>query len=385
MNLFAGKVAFVAVAVLLGCSAQGGGTPAETSQPANAIQDQPKQSTNQRVEVKTPSGKKITVLENPNKFIYNELALKKIDRYENVRGMDFYNDNQLLVVKDNQDIPPVSVEGEKTYAKNLYLYHTQTKKAELLYGGPFFHRNAQYSPDKKYIYYTQGFEETGTGYVMDKHGKNRVRVSDRGAIHIFAGGWLNDREVLYATFFGDIYRADVNGKKTLLVKTGKTNLANAKQIGSKLYYTTVDNQLRVHDLNTKKTQTIKKNVVWLIPSPDKKQFAMVLRIGETKMALVLTDLQGKQKAKLAEGTQIYGTSWSPDQSKLAFTVTSEKRGQQGLFVTDLKSLKSIQLSADLQTIADPIKWDRSSKKLLASTIGEKDLQAVFTTYVITLK
>ncbi len=381
LHSFLAKGAMVAFTILLGCSPQGGGS--ETENPANA-HDQPKQTAEQRIKVKTPSGKEITVLENPNKFIYNELALKKIDRYENMRGMDFYSDNQLLVVRDNREMS-VPVEGEKNYARNLYLYNTQSKKAELLYGGPFFHHNAWYSPDKKYIYYTQGFEETGTGYVMDHKGENRVQVSDRGAVHIFAGRWLNDREVLYATFSGDIYRADRNGTKTLLVKTGKTNLSNVTLIGNHLYYTNVDNELRVYDLKSKKTRTLKKNVIWLIPSPDEQQFAMVERIGETRMALVLADLQGKQKAKIAEGTQIYGTSWSPDQSKLAYTVTSETKGQQGMFVTDLKSLKSIQLSADLQIIADPIRWDRSGKKLMASTIGEKDLQAVFTTYVITLK
>lgn len=338
-----------------------------------------------RVEVKHPSGKAITVLDDPNKFLYNDLALQKIDRYENIRGMDFDHDHQLLVVKGNKN-QPTSVEGEKTFPNNLYLYNAQSEKESLLYGEPYFHHNAQYSPDQTYIYYVRGMEETGTGFIMDRDGKKRVQVSDQGAIHIFSGKWMNDREVLYTTFLGDIYLADVNGNKRLLVQTGKAGISNPAFIGSQVYYTTVDHKLMVYDLKTKKTETLKNHVIRLIPSPDQKEFAMVLRSGENKMALVLTNLSGDQRAKLTEGNEVLGTSWSPDQTKLAYTVHSATRGQQGLFVTDMKTLKSTQLSADIQTVSDPIRWNRSSKKILASSMKPvEDERAMFITYVFTLK
>ncbi|MBA4492737.1 hypothetical protein ACFO25_09420 [Paenactinomyces guangxiensis] len=375
-----GAMAFICLSALPGCAhaTWENKKPAAETERSDSIPDH-------REQVTTPSGKKITVINNPNRFIYNEVALAKMDRYTGIRGMDFYHGGQLLVTRENKDTPPASVEGEKIYPQNLYLYHIQSKQAKLLHGESIHQGNAQYSPDKKHIYYVENSEETGTGYMMNKDGKQRKQVSERGAIHAFAGHWQNNREVLYATFAGEIYRADLDGKRTLLVKTGKSGISNVYQIGSNVYYTTADGDLKVYNMKTKKTKILKMKVMSLIPSPDQKRLAMVIGTDETKVALLLTDLQGNQKAKLAEGTQIYGISWSPDQSKIAYAVMSENRAKQGLFVADVKSLKSTPLSSEMESIIDPVKWDSSGKKLLISTVETKDLDNEFITYVITLK
>ncbi|MFC7441404.1 TolB family protein [Laceyella putida] len=336
-------------------------------------------STTGRQEIATPSGT-MTVKDSPRHHVYNEVALRKIMRYEGFHGMDFHSENQLLIRQDNKDYPPIPVEDGEIYPRNLYLYHTVKKEAKLIYGAPEIHCNAQYSPDKRHIYYVQNTEETGTAYIMDHEGKKRVPVSEKGRVHVFSGHWLNNEEVLYATFSGEIYRADLSGKKQLLVKTGKSSIKNTYLINDWVYYTTIDGELVAYNLKTKQTKGLKKNVVWVAPSPDQKWLALVVNEADSHMTLMLTDLQGRSKAKLNEASEIHGVSWSPDQTKLSYILSSQD-AKQGLFVTDVRSNRAVQLTADVYHLIAPIKWDAASKNMLLSTVGEKG----FVTYVFSLK
>jgi TolB protein len=99
----------------------------------------------------------------------------------------------------------------------------------------------------------------------------------------------------------------------------------------------------------------------------------------------LYDFKGEELKKLAEGTQIMGTSWSSDGAKLAYTVASENKSEAGLFVFDCKTEKTVQLAVDIQYISDYVKWSPSGKKMLASNFVKENNTNLITTYIIELK
>lgn len=336
----------------------------------------------------TNSKKQIKVISSSNKELYNTIALEKIDRYENIRSMDWLNEDKILIVKDNINLGKSSEldDGTKTYNQNIYLYDLKDKSEKLLCGEAFNHGNAQFSPDKKYIFYNrvQNIDLAATGFVTTPKGNKSTKITNENNIFSFEGTWADNEHVIYRTMEGKIYLTDVNGKATEIVDTKEKNISNVSKVGSKVYYT-IDGKMFVYDLSTKQTKALKENVLWLIPSPDNTQFAMVKRTGETKMTLLITDLDGNEKASLAEGIQIFGTSWSPNQNNIAYTVTSGERGKNGLFVADVETKKITQLSPDMQDISDSIKWSPSSKKMLLSRVVTEDNKRMFITNVITLK
>lgn len=336
----------------------------------------------------TNSKKQIKVITSSNKEIYNAIALEKIDRYENIRSMDWLNEDKILIVKDNIDLGKISEldDGTKTYCQNIYLYDLKDKNEKLLCGESFNQGNAQFSPDKKHIFYNrmQNIDVSATGFITTPEGNKSIKVTEENDIYSFDGKWTDNEHVIYHTMEGKIYLTDVNGKATELVDTKESNISDEVNIGNKVYYIS-NGKMIVYNLSTKQTKTLKKDVIWLIPSPDNTQFAMVKKTGESKMTLFITDLDGNEKATLAEGIQIFGTSWSPNQKNIAYTVTSGERGKNGLFVADVETKKITQVSPDMQDISDSIKWSPSSKKMLVSHGVIKDNKNVFVTNVITLK
>lgn len=214
---------------------------------------------------------------------------------------------------------------------------------------------------------------------MDREGKSRVQVSEKGSIHYMAGQWINNEEVLYATFSGEIFRADRSGQKQRLVKTGRANIKNTHLLGDHVYYTTLQDEWVDYNLKTNQTHVVKKNVISVVPSPDQKRLALVVRQPDNLMALLLTDLQGKQLAKLNEALEIYGVSWSPDQQKLSYILSSQSLGKQGLFVTEMRSKRAVQLTADIYQIIAPIKWDDSSKRMMFTSVGRRNLSLMYLT------
>ena len=99
----------------------------------------------------------------------------------------------------------------------------------------------------------------------------------------------------------------------------------------------------------------------------------------------MADLNGNELKSFADGTQIMGTSWSSDGSKLAYTVASESNCEAGLFVVDVRSNKIVQLAVDIQYISDSVKWSPSGKRLLASNFITQNSNPAVASYIIDLK
>lgn len=331
------------------------------------------------------AGTKITVMDNTSESVYTKLQLEGIDKVEGMRGLDWVSEDVIAVDKENRSLAPQMIEGMERYPHNLYLHNLSTGEDTALQEGDRNYGAAQLSPDKKYVLYRETDEMVGLGYIRNLESGASVQV-DEAPFRIEEGEWADDGHVIFPGMDGIIYRTDVQGTKETVVKTGESYVHEVMQSGNIIYYVTgEDMKLTAYDTDSKQSKVLKSSVVWVIPSPDGSKLAIVKRTKPGEMVLVLCDSEGNEQAELASGQQVFGTSWSPDGSKLAYSVTAENPAddQNGVFITELDSGEQTQLLGDIE-IADQLRWSPSGKKLLASASVLKDNKYEFTTYVIRL-
>ncbi|ULO07328.1 PD40 domain-containing protein [Paenibacillus sp. 19GGS1-52] len=329
------------------------------------------------------SGKKITVMDNTTESVYTKLKLTSIDKLEGVRGMDWVSEDMLVVDKENKEQTPVTVEGQQRYPHNFYLRDLASGKETPLKEGEKSLGFALLSPDKKHVFYKEVYEATGIGYIMDMETGVSVKTGD-AEFMTTEGEWADNEHVIFPNMEGNIVRVDVSGNSEIAVKTGVGYVHNVVQAGSIIYYIAhEDSQLIAYDTETKQSVVLTKEVMWAIPSPDGAKLALVKRTAPTEMTLFLCDTAGNELSTLASGTQVFGTSWSPDGSKIAYTTTSENGNENGLFITEVETGEQTPISNDMQA-SDKLRWSPSGKKLLTSTSVLKDNAYQFMAYVITL-
>lgn len=328
-------------------------------------------------------GNKITVIKSDNASISNELALQKICPIKDVRAFEWLDENTILISKANKDYPKVLTEGGMIYPQNLYLYNLKTSEAKLILGSKNSMGYAMLSPDKKHVFYKEGVENL-TGFILSLETKQKIQVSPLDSIYPTEGQWIDNDNVVFSILpEGKIYTADTKGKLTqLAIANGIAS--NTMKIKNDLYYS-VGEKLYKQQVNSSDIKLLREDVVWILPSPNQSQFALVKHNAKTKRTLTLSDLNGIELKTYAEGTQIMGTSWSNDGSKLAYTVASENNHDAGLFVVDTLSGKVVQLCVDIQYISDSVKWSPSGKRLLASNVITENNERSFVSYIIDLK
>lgn len=246
------------------------------------------------------TGTDITVKDNTNTSVYQSFKLEKIDKLPNMRGITWLSDDWIVSDKENKSLKPVTVEGEERYPHNLYMYDltkgtdTPLKESEASLGAPLV------SQDGQYLFYREPEENTGKGYFLNLHnGETTPAGKEDGFIQ--EGAWLDNEHVVFPNMKGDLISASVDGTTKVLVETGNFNVRSIKVSGDMLYYITgEDGQLNAYDAKTGDVKQVLKSVEWVIPSNDGTRLAIVKRTADTKRALVLTDLEGNEKATSPE-------------------------------------------------------------------------------------
>lgn len=331
------------------------------------------------------SGRKITVLDNISESVYTKLKLEGIDKVENVRGLDFLSEDDIVVDKENRGLPPQRIEGEERYYHNLYLHSLSSGEESPLIGGEKNFGAALLSPDKQYLLYKELEDFTGLGYILNLETGTSLKVDD-APFRADEGKWIDNRQIVFPDMEGNILRADVNGGQEMVVQPGVPYVHEVVQSGSLIYYVTgEDTALTAYNTETKQSKVLKTSVMWVIPSPDGSKLAIVKRTKPGEMVLVLCDTEGNEQSTLASAQQIFGTSWSPDGSKLAYALTAGNAasGQNGLFITEVETGEQTPVLAGIE-VGDQLRWSPSGKKLLAPSAVLKDNVYQFITYVIRL-
>jgi len=342
--------------------------------------------------IKKPD-KVITVVEKKPTKASSEIEVARIEQIDELWGLDWLTEERIIVSKPNEQVSPaptvLGVDGEKRYPRNLYIHDLMTGTDELLHEDKRDQGTPQLSPDKKHLYFTQLDGETSRGFIMSL-ATREIHQAGKESVGYSEAKWIDNDRVLFTTEQGNIARSNVVGDVDMIVRTSDFATSNVNQLGSLVYYTGKNYQLFTSDMVTGKKELLAKDAVWLVPSPNGKQFAYVRRLNqserdELKMELVITDHNLQPIKTIATGSQIFGTCWSPDGSKIAYNVLSGGN-VQGIYVADVDSGSTTQLAVDTEDrSAYSIRWSPLGNKLLTASSSFRENSLVFKNYIITLK
>ncbi|GGF96476.1 TolB family protein [Paenibacillus abyssi] len=331
-------------------------------------------------------GKEITVIDNKEQQRSDEVVVDHINEIEGVSGMDWISEEEIIISKDNFDMDPLNVEGQEMYPKNLYVHHLggEGESTGPLQAARINQGFAMLSPDKKFLFYKESIEETAYGMIMNMATKESVKLSD-DPIPVYEGEWMDSENVIFSTVDGKLYTANITGDTELAADTGDYAF-DAQKVGNRIYYIGSGNVLYMIEGQSEEPRKLMDEVVWIIPSPDSQQLALVKRTSETEMTLLITDLDGKEKTTLTMSTtQIFGTSWSPDGTRLVYNAISETGGDKGVFVADAVTGKITQIAVDMEYAANTLRWSPSGKQIMTTSTKIVDNAYQFVTHIITLK
>lgn len=344
----------------------------------------------------------IKVMDNPNDVVYNQFILEKVERYPDLRGMDWLNEEEVLVVASHKQSNPLLPMGGESYWRNLFLFDTKSKQKKLFLAETNDHGAAYFSPDKRSLYFHQYKGDATSSYMMDVDTKKVIEVvrDDEHSIDTNSRPWMDHNKVLVHTYNpgrgSQIVEIESSGKRKVLLGINEfIQCINGK--GDMIYYIvsngndaiSSNSTLYSFHKQTKEKEEIDKNVEQVVLSPDGDKLAIVKRIEQTKRALMIVDIKSGKNIKITEEEGINGIhhiSWSPDQKLVAYSsISYSKKGKRGLFIADVDQGRSTQISVDLQEISDSIMWSPSGWKLLVSQYEyNKQKKQIPYMYIITL-
>ncbi|MBD2845652.1 PD40 domain-containing protein [Paenibacillus sp. IB182496] len=341
---------------------------------------------NEGREVIEKPDKEITVLENGAQAQDSAAQVQTIDELEALRGFDWLNEEEIIVSQPNEEAEPITVEGEARYPNHLYAYNLTTDELEPLQESDEEQNFALLSPDRKHLFYKVMEEASGFPHMLDLESGESIRLME-DQLFAYEGDWADNTHVVFGTVTGQIVSADVEGNVEVLAEAGGV-VSDVHRIDDRLYYQNggVLYMLELADDGTAgEARELMEGVDWVVPSPDGQQLAIVRQSGEAERTLMLTDLEGNEKTSLATSTQIFGTSWAPDGTRLVYNAVSESGGDKGVFIADAVTGQTTQIAVDMEYAADKIRWSPSGARLLTAQSVETDEGYTFKTYVITLQ
>ncbi len=343
------------------------------------------------------NGRKITVL-NTDALHYdtkdsadpmNDLSIGKIDKYAGMRGEDWIDNEHILITRENTELEPIRVRDSMENLRGLYVYETVTASQKSLLDETDYIWMPIVSPDRKHILVQNYKDGKNTGMIIDVDGnvvaENQGDNPEEG-FHLSYDNakWVDNEQVIIPTSDQGICLMNTDSNISYIQRIGVMQTDTAFAADKKIYYISTDNNLMVYDLATEKNRILKTDILNFELSPQNDMFAIVTKEKSGKNILKLIDMNGEEKAQLAEGRMIFGMSWSPDQTKLAYLLSADKENESGLYLMNLKDQDKLFVSSDFMGVENGLKWNPAGNKLLAS-IGEvKDMKFMDNTYIISL-
>ncbi|QMV40849.1 TolB family protein [Cohnella cholangitidis] len=332
-------------------------------------------------------GKTITVMDNREIASYEKTETHALVRLNDVRGMDWLSENELLIDKENRDFKPEQIEGSEWYPHNIYVHSLSSAVQTPLIPANENQGYAQASPDRTKIFYkTFSLQSnTGQGHILDIPSGRITTYTDIDAMTIDNGRWVDNDSIVYGTIDGKLYLADsARSSARMLVDTKIPFANNIAYLDDQVIYSSLKGDLMSNSLIDDPAAFKIDNVVWMVPSPDEQRLAIVRKISSGEAELIITDMQGNVLQAIAQDTQIYGTAWSPDGNKLAYAGITSNGTVRGVYVADASTGLSSPLSLDIKFIADPLRWNPTGNRLMVSATqtDEQRNRNRFITYLV---
>ncbi|MGN6714188.1 TolB family protein [Anaerocolumna jejuensis] len=323
-------------------------------------------SNEDKVTIKEPGGS-ITVIDNTGKEAgAPEISIAKIDSYKKLEISDWLDGDTVVVSKENESLEKMKLEElSDSYPRSLYLYNLKTKEykllkeeAELNLGG------AKLSSDKKNLLYSGNSLGDLSYYVLNLENLKSFGISGDPIGSAGSANWADKNTVIGAGYTNGAYSANMEGKITSLKELDQKSIFIIKKLKDSLYYNTADdNTIMALNLSTGKVASLNlTNVSGLYPAPDEKQL-LALQYKGSKQILSLCDRDGSNVKTIAEGAELGGVSWSPDQRMITYSLKGDSKGAaNGLYLYDMLTGKSTLIAVDIWNAVTC--WSPSGKELV---------------------
>ncbi len=298
-----------------------------------------------------------------------ELTIGNIENLDKLEIHDWLDAETVVVSKENDTLDKMSLaELSDSYPKSLYLYNIKTKEFKLLNAEQDLNLgSAKLSPDKKNLIYSGYSLGDATYYVLNLETLESFSLSGDGIGSAGSAKWADDSTVIGSGYTSGAYYADMEGKITTIPEFDQKSVYIINKINDTIYYNTADdNTLMSYNLSTKETKSLGiGSVVGVYPSPENNQLLVLQYIG-SKQVLVISDLEGSNVKTIAEGVELGGASWSPDQQLIAYYSKSEGNTNSvgALMVYDILTGKATQVAVDVEYVTTC--WSVSGKELAFS-------------------
>ncbi len=333
-----------------------------------------KEQEGNKIVIKEPD-KSNTVIDNEG--IKEELpviTVEKIDRYEGAEITDWLDEQTVVLAKENTDFDKMSLlEKSDFYPRSLYLYQLETKEYKALKTEKnMFLGGATLSPDKKYLLYYEYSIGDIAHYLMNLEEGMQTPLKEEALGLAITARWADAHTVIGASYAGGAYTADTDSNLTQLEELSGEQLYTVVKAQDKLYYVTIGDTLQLHMLNLttgEKRNLDVENADQIIPSPDGKQL-LITQWTENSKKLLVADAEGNILKTIAEGADVTGTAWSPDQQRIAYQFKAVYNGVEsnGLYIYDVLTGKSIHMGENIKNVN--ISWSPSGQKLAVAEYGD---------------
>lgn len=327
-----------------------------------------KKAEDKKVTIKEPD-KTITVIEDSKqeeKASEPAISVDKIERYDKVSITDWLDEATVIASKENESLSKFSLaELSEYYPRSLYFLDITSKDYKLIKEQEEVNLDgAVLSDDKKYLLYNEYTLGDPAFYILNLDTKEGFGIKGDPIAGAMSAEWTDNETVMGLAYAGGAYLADRSGNISLVEDLKEDALYLVTKINNRIYYNTVnDGALMRMDLDTKEKADLDLSQVYdMIPSPDRKQM-LILQADGTKNTMLVYDLESEEKINIAEGIELNGVSWSPDQRRIAYKLKEDKNRTltSNLYIYDVLTGESTQIAVGIDS--PNTRWSPSGNKL----------------------
>ena len=328
-------------------------------------------------EIEEPSKVIIDNVNESTEMVLDFISIEKIETYEGMEITDWIDEQTVVLAKENKELEKMTLfENDEFYPRSIYVYNLGTKELKTVKAqkGAFL-GGATLSTDKKHLLYYEYAMGDVAYYLMSLEDEEQTSEAGDSIGIAYTAEWTDEQNVIGVSYSGGAYMADVVGNLTQIDELKEEQLFTVHKTKGEIYYITTDSpSYQVYRLDpvTKEKKNLQlENVDGITISPDGKQILVTQVTGSMKR-LIIADADGTIQGTIAEGSEVTGVSWSPNQQMIAFQLISDINDgdSNGLYLYDVSTGKSMQINKNIGYGA--IRWSPSGKKIAVSELNERN-------------
>ncbi len=293
----------------------------------------------------------------------------KVKRIEEINPLGWLDEENIII--------------KKGHPLNIYKYNLKTGEECLLIASEKDISYAAVSPNRRYIFYVEGSELTGTGYIYNLTTNKAIQVTELDEIPLGIGRWTDDKSVIFFSYTkGGVFVAGLDGRREQIAPKAQGLMRDPIRVGDKIYYVSDEYKLYKYDILTKETKLLLQETAEFIPSRDGSNFA---KVSLGRKSLDITDENGERRLQIYHGVGVGGFSWSPCGNKLAYLVSSDSGKGEQLYIAQISSGKSVKVADNIPQSFPYIFWSPSGKKILVPAYEKNDDKQKFAAIIIEIE